>query len=849
MGYKKVRLGNRIADAAREGGRYRDVHVFFGGTGAVGGTAVLQMLSLYEEMMAIRPAGDDEVPVLVATARYREEIEVFTQRLFRYVQAVHGEEAGSGHPRKSKLPERVRDGFLTHSGVFIALQRFHVTALPGLDRIQVTPPAERGKLVSTYLESIGTSPDAPVERIADALAGAIEATRPFTSFLTAYRQRHFADRPGFRFRSVHLDIPLPSLMAYHLQDLETAAREIPGFHPDLIERLKDKFVVAIRDDVARIQEDLADHVLVAHTTSVGGMYDEYPEPLTGSPGRPTGLPPAAGMRRTIRLGFAHSALDSRLVEKQKFAERLTELYAKAGIRMLITAAAIGVDEVKVASEVPVHRYVGQMLFDAPVEVFPGAKATQPPESRASREAGRPVPVRQVVRSFRPLTVPFEPPPAGSHHSRAQPPAPSRHLFERGEEIRPSFVLRSGENGFFSVANAEALYRVMRVASASELGLVMAVCGLFGDDPISPWFVDNICYYTETDNSRQVLDFLAQPPLRQAQLNGLDPMALQDLGSAKHQCELHTLGLLILLHRLRTLDIDAIPPYVEPDRFDARAFFVSHSRALTFEDVAGWDLESVGRDLTLLAAAESPEDLEWLTPFRARMHEDLYPRRQEARRRVLETVLRAVWQIPSLGTPILYERDGRTMLRTGYYVAPLDLLVTEPYAVARRLREAHRASGNPCSYETFRDFHLCVGGFLDLRPHAILSTASNDREDLTGKVRRFDSVLALRQAVLEVEPYHFFTMCGFLAIVYRMQAIYALLREASLELGTLQDFRWHMPRDEGGHILVVPGIVEALRMVAEGLEKNTGTERLDGLWGYERREVPDRRGRIMPCQGE
>ncbi len=829
MGYKKVRLGNRIVQAARDGERYRDVHVFFGGTGAVGGTAVLQMLSLYEEMMAIRPPGDDEVPVLVATARYREEIEAFTQRLFRYVQAVHGERAWGGQNQRSKLPQRVRDGFLTHSGVFIALQRFHVTALPGLDRIQVTPPEERARLVAEYLESIGTSPNAPVERVADALAEAIQATRPFTSFLTAYRDRHFAGRPGFRFRSVHLGIPLPSLMAYHLLDLELAAREVPGFRPDLIERLKDQFVIAIRDDVARIQLDLADHVLVAHTTSVGGMYDEEPVPGGEGPSRPD-------MRRTIRLGFAHSALDSRLVAKQKFAERLTDLYAGAGIRMLITAAAIGVDEVKVGSDVPVHRYVGQMLFDAPAEVFPGSKATQPPESRASREAGRPVPVRQVARSFRPLTVFLDDPP--------QDPV----RFERGEEIRPSFVLRSGENGFFTVANAEALYRVMRVASASELGLVMAVCGLFGDDPISPWFTNNICYYTETDNSRQVLDFLAQPPLRQAQLNGLDPMALQDLGSAKHQCELHTLGLLILLHRLRTLDIDAIPPYVDLDRFDPRAFFLSRSRALTFEDVVGWDVDSLGRDLTLLAAADSPEDLEWLTPFRARMHEDLYPERQEARRRVLRTVLRAVWQIPSLGTPILFERDGRAVMRTGYYVAPLDLLVTHGDSVARHLREAHQASGNRCSYETFRDFHLCVGGFLDLRPHAILSTASNDREDLTGKVRRFDSVLALRQAILEIEPYHFFTMCGLLAIVYRMQALYALLREASLELGTLQDFRWHMPRDEAGHILVVPGIVEALRMVAEGLEKNTGTERLDGLWGYERREVPDRRARVLPCQG-
>jgi hypothetical protein len=41
----------------------------------------------------------------------------------------------------------------------------------------------------------------------------------------------------------------------------------------------------------------------------------------------------------------------------------------------------------------------------------------------------------------------------------------------------------------------------------------------------------------------------------------------------------------------------------------------------------------------------------------------------------------------------------------------------------------------------------------------------------------------------------------------------------------------MPRDSHGHTLLVPGIVEAFRMVSEGLEKSTGTEILDGYWGY------------------
>lgn len=36
-----------------------------------------------------------------------------------------------------------------------------------------------------------------------------------------------------------------------------------------------------------------------------------------------------------------------------------------------------------------------------------------------------------------------------------------------------------------------------------------------------------------------------------------------------------------------------------------------------------------------------------------------------------------------------------------------------------------------------------------------------------------------------------------------------------------------------------GAVEAFRMVSEGLEKTTGTEHLDGIWGYERRPTPER----------
>jgi hypothetical protein len=806
MGFKKERLGPRLVKTARSGDRYRDAHIFLGGTGAVGGTAVLQLLSLYEEMFGIHPPRADDVPVLVSTGTTPDELAAFTRRLFRFVESRHGTD---------RLPQRVRHGYLTHSGVFVALERFEVAPLPELSRIGQTPPDERRAVVAEFLHSIGTALEGHPEGVFQALLAAVSAARPFSRFLERYRSEHLVQLGIARFRSVVLGIPIPSLVAYHVDDLAAVADQAGGLTDDHIDRLKQAFVLALRDDLMAVQGPLADQVLIAHTTGVGGMYDESP----GADRR---------ARPTTRLAFAHSALDRRLGDKARFARELTDLYSEAGLKVLITAAAIGIDEVRVRERIPLHRDIRRRLFEAPAEVFPGSKGSQPPESKASRRAGRPAPAGQVLRVFPPLTVPLE------------DPEPGHAEFERGEELIPSYAIRSGENGFFTVANADTLYRVMRVASPSELGLMLATVALLGDDRLSPWFPGNVCYYAETDNARQVLDFLAQPRLLATQLSGLEPMALQDLGSAKHQGELHTLALLIALHRLRTLDVDAIDPYVDVERFDPRGFFLQHSRALTFEDIAAWEFDGLARSMQVLASAGQPPDLLALTPPR---EHGLFPQRKKALERVLEVVLQAVWTGPSLGSPILFERNGRTHLRTGYYVAPIDVLVTERDAVWVWLRKAHAESGNPCSFEDYLDYHTCVGGFVDIRPHAILCTAKNDEEDLTGQVARFSDEGVLREHLHGIEPYSFFSTCGLLAVVFRLKALYALLREAMIELGSVHEFRWHMPRDEAGHIIVVPGIVEALRMVSEGLEKTTGTERLDGIWGYERRPVPDRRGQI------
>src|SRR5580765_4942519 len=202
MGFNHERLGPRLVEAARSGDRYRDVHVVLGGTGAVGGTAILQLLSLYEEMFAVAAPREDDVPVLVATGALPEEIGAFTRRLFRYVESVHGNDG---------VPQRVRRGYLTRSGVFVALERFTVATLPGLEAVVAAEPATRAAASEAFLAPLGVAPGGPPGAVFDALASAIELARPFTGFLEGYRSRHLERLGVTRYRSVTLGIPIPSL--------------------------------------------------------------------------------------------------------------------------------------------------------------------------------------------------------------------------------------------------------------------------------------------------------------------------------------------------------------------------------------------------------------------------------------------------------------------------------------------------------------------------------------------------------------------------------------------------------------------------------------------------------------
>ncbi|HXQ32552.1 MAG TPA: hypothetical protein VN843_00885, partial [Anaerolineales bacterium] len=385
---------------------------------------------------------------------------MFTKRLFRALESTYGAE---------NKPERIRSGYMTHYGAFVALERFNVSFLDEISASLRLGTDARAAAIEKVIEEFRARLEMPTESVVDVLSTAFKDSLPISRFLRQYAEKFLSPRNHKPYRSVLIGIPIPSLIAYHHDAIDLVSRYVAGVSESDLETLKDRFVEAVRDDFKNLQDTLADNVVIAHTTGVGGMYD------------------VDGSEKFIRLGFAHAAQDQALREKYSFADQLTTLYAGSGINTMVTAAAIGIDEIRIREKVPLHHQLSQLLFDYERELFPDSRKTLPPEAKQSKRAGGPVPARQFVTVHQPVTV------------RLTHPSHQILQFDEGVEFKPQYTLRSGENGFFSVANAEALYRTMRVASVSELGQVLASVGLFGDDPVAPWFKDGICYYTETDN--------------------------------------------------------------------------------------------------------------------------------------------------------------------------------------------------------------------------------------------------------------------------------------------------------------------------------------------------------------
>jgi hypothetical protein len=415
---KRYRFGPQLHRASLEPGFFDSVHVLFGGTGAVGGATALQLISLYEEAARNNPAAEGRSPHLVITGRSRQEVRQFTHLLFALQERDHG-----------RKPEHMDGlGYRTVGGVTVELTVLGVDpSVSGLEDFAQKNDAARREAIDSFLASGALAPNSPDEAKTRYLETSLRQRvgRPFSDFLEGYLRAH-GTLPGGRdrFRSVLVGIPLASVAAYKLADLDEAGSFLGVERGSArMDELKEICLEAICDDLAYVRERLADEVLAAHTTAVGGMYDEEED---GS--------------RTIRLGFAHSAIDDKLRKKQIFAEELARLYAERQIKILITAAAIGVDAVLVHESPPMNGAIRRQLKKAEAEGY------------------------EILRPTIPARLAVYPPADLDLLTETDEPI----HFEHRHDLVLDYVLKSGENGYFSTSNADALYRVMRVTTSSEL---------------------------------------------------------------------------------------------------------------------------------------------------------------------------------------------------------------------------------------------------------------------------------------------------------------------------------------------------------------------------------------------
>jgi hypothetical protein len=755
-------LSNRLLP----GGSQRPIRfVIFGGTGAVGGAAVMELCRMILMSKGLRQqALQGEIH---ATGMSDKEISKFVSRLYLALGEDH--EIEKIEPRRHYRVDNRID------------LRFAV--------LQLEIPQDLPDHVRQEHQSLGESFD-------------LEATLatyfrglgcPFLSYVEALGEENLL-------HAVAVSIPLPSVATYTLVAIDRLADEHGLSHASK-QRVKKGYLKTFVRGLAVIQQRHARHVLLAHTTAVGGMYR------------------VDGGQAEIRLGFAHSALGKKLVDKKYFADELTQLYIDQGFDVLVTAAAIGIDAVEFRCHLPADRSVKAAL-----------------QMRLKQVEHTPVHPGDLDNPNI-LLYPSRNLPLDAHddaHEREDHEPEKPLEFGAGKELIVDAAIRSGENGLFSVANCVALYNVMKVAIPEELAMVLVRHALFGPERRREWFRDKICYYTETENSYFALRLLDNyPQLVQAHHGALAPQAYQALGSATHQARLHELGLLMLALRLHELG-GKFHRFKEDELVeglnDLDQFLWRNTRTPCFEDLQEFDIPSLSTLLGKLCEVDSMETIGHLLGYDPHQTGLREPGREKFLARLATRISRYLQTVTSLGIPILYRReDGHDHVLVGPYIAPLDRTIAHSLDLERTWKEQAEHHGVPAT--TMRDWVIVNNGFVDLRPHALVTSAKEANPHLANEVHTFESSEEVMEWMDTLEQGSYFTTCGLVALKLRLGRLFQKVGQRKIELGTRETWKHLFQQDlEGGHILS-PGLVETVRMYSEGLGKITGTEALWPRWGY------------------
>lgn len=746
-------LEHLLATRLLPGGEKEPIRcVFFGGTGAVGGAAVLELcqLILMSERFRQTPFRGE----IYATGSSDKEISQFASRLYLAL----GDEVAIEKVtplRHYRLGERIDLRF--------SLLRLEIPR-------DLEERVDRAQATGDTLE----------QWLGDFFA---EQSCPFLEYVEGIEPLLHA---------VVVAIPLPSVATYTLDAID---RLTTRFELDqrTQQRIKAHYLRTFVRGLAVVQQSHARHVVIAHTTAVGGMY------------RVDG-----GGTPEIRLGFAHSALGKKLVDKKFFADELTRLYLDHGFDVLVTAAAIGIDAVDFHCRLPQDRGVRAAL-SAKVE------AAQPAIAKQDLDA-------QHILLYPALDVPVE-----------EPGKPQALWFGSGKELPVDAAIRSGENGLFSVANCVALYNVMKVAIPEELAMVLVRHAVFGPERRRDWFQDKVSYYGETASSYFALKLLDNyPQLTRAHLGAFAVQAYLALGSSTHQARLHELGLVVLL--LRLLDLrknfaDIPEQTLVAGLGDLDTFFWRFTRLPAFEDFEALEVEHLAQLFGQLCEVETMESAGLLLGYDVRRHGARERGREKFLARLATRIRRYLQTITSLGIPILYRSPSRDedRLLVGPYVAPLDRAVAAHDEVFRCWQALAQEYGT--SFATVRDWTIVNNGFVDLRPHALASAAKEPGPRLAEHVATFSDSEALSAWMATLTAGSYFTTCGVVALKLRLSRLYSQVRRRKIELGTRETWKHLFAQDNEGRHILAPGLVETVRMYSEGLGKVTGTEALWPEWGY------------------
>ncbi len=751
--------------------------VVFGGTGAVGGAAVMELcrLILLSKTLRQRPLEGE----IYTTGMTDKEISKFVGRLYLALDENHTIE--KVEPRRHyRLDDSIDLKF-------------------SLLRLRV--PQDLEQHVRSHVDHSGARLRRDAERgggfeLEEVLAEYFAAQGcPFLHFVEAL------DRDLLH--AVLVAIPLPSVATYTLGAIERLADTYGVGHQGR-QRIKSSYLKTFIRGLAVTQQLHARRVLIAHTTAVGGMVRVD----TGAD--------------EIHLGFAHSSLGTKMAEKRHFANELTQLYLDHGFDVLVTAAAIGIDAVEFHCHLPadraVHRAFAERLESVDGDT-PGADTSGVPVPASDLDCGEILlyPCRTVALA----------PDEGEDAPLA---------FSAGKELMVDAAIRSGENGLFSVANCVALYNVMKVAIPEELAMVLVRRAIFGRERRRDWFQNHISYYTETENSYFALRLLDNyPQLVRAHHGPFAIQAYQALGSATHQARLHELGLVMLALRLGELG-RAFEETPEEELAAALAadlddYLWEHTRIPAFEDFEALGSGELAKLLGALCEVDSTGSAGRLLGYDLRTHAVREPGREKFLHRLATRIGRYLQTITSLGIPILYRSpsDGDDRLLVGPYVAPLDAAV----ATAGDLRRCWQqlAAEHAVPFATARDWTIVNNGFVDLRPHALASAARSPGPQLAENVRAFETGDELAAWSYSLEFGSYFTTCGLAALELRLGRLFKRVRRRKIRLGTRETWKHLFQQDAAGRHLISPGLVETVRMYSEGLGKITGTEALWPGWGY------------------